>query len=194
MAYCARRRNSLGSSRVQRGVVSVGMLVGAVTVLVGTPAHAGGDEKTFKARGIGITFEYPASFTSTSKVTFQKSAGSEAVARGAVALDKVNLIIVSRYNLRVPVTAKNLPRFKGEVDSVIGKLAGKPVSGRRVERGGLTGYAYVISLSSPAKAVSRMSVLFAGPVEYLINCQSTPAKRAALDAGCRMALATLRRT
>ena len=168
------------------------LLVGAIALLGSTAASAGG-EKTFDVDGIGITFKYPSSFEAIKKITFQKSAGSSAAARGAVALDSVDLIIVSRYNLRLAITAQNLQRFKGEVDSVIGSLAGKAVSGRRVSYGGLPGYEYRISLTKPTHVVSRMEVLFDRATEYLINCQSTAAKRASLEAGCRLALATVRR-
>ena len=165
----------------------------AAALVFGTAAHAGGGDKSLDVDGIGITFDYPSSFKKVGSITFQKSAGSKAAARGAVALDKVNLIIVSRYNLRVAITPTNLTRYKNEVDSVIGSLAGKRVGGRRVEHGGLPGFEYVISLTSPAKAVSHMAVLFDRKTEYLINCQSTPPKRQALNAGCAKALATLRR-
>jgi hypothetical protein len=167
-------------------------LLGAIALLLGTAANAD-SEKTFDADGIGITFKYPSSFKPIRKITFQKSAGSSAAARGAVALDSVNLIIVSRYNLRLAITSTNLGRFKGEVDSVIGSLAGRPVSGRRVTYGGLPGYAYRISLTKPTRVVSHMAVLFDQATEYLINCQSTAAKRTDLEAGCRTALGTLRR-
>jgi hypothetical protein len=161
-------------------------------VLAGAASSAGGD-KTFDAEGIGITFKYPPSFKPIDKITFQKSAGSHAVARGAVALDKVNLIIVSRYNLRVAITSANLWRFKHEVDAVIGKVAGRTVSGHRAVYGNLPGYEYWISLSAPANAASRMVVLFDQATEYLINCQSTPPKRHAVEDACRKALQTLRR-
>jgi hypothetical protein len=176
-----------------RRCLSIGTLAALVALVLAAPVYPGGADKTFAAKGIGITFAYPAAFRKIDSITFQKSAGSKAAARGAVALDRVNLIIVSRYDLRVSITATNLGRFKAEVDSVIGRLAGKRVSGRRVKHGGLPGYGYVIELGTPKHGVSRMTVLFDGPVEYLINCQSTPPKRAALDAGCRKALATLKR-
>jgi hypothetical protein len=168
------------------------LLLGVLALLCSTAASADSD-KTFDMDGIGITFTYPSSFKPIKKLTFARTAGSSAVARGAVALDSVNLIIVSRYNLRIAITAQNVQRFKHEVDSVIGKLAGKTVSGRRVTYGGLPGYEYRISLTRPTRVVSRIAVLFAGATEYLINCQSTAARRAELEAGCRKALSTLRR-
>jgi hypothetical protein len=169
------------------------LLVGLVALLLVSAADAAGADKTFDVDGIGITFKYPASFKPIKRITFQKSAGSQAVARGAVALDKVNLIIVSRYNLRIAITPANLPRFKHEVDTVIGKVAGRTVSGRRVAYGGLPGYEYWIKLAAPANAASRMVVLFDAATEYLINCQSTPPNRQTVEAACRKALQTLER-
>jgi hypothetical protein len=51
------------------------------------------------------------------------------------------VILVSRYDLRRPVTAANVGGVKAEVDGVIAGLAGKHVPGRRVDFGGLPGYA-----------------------------------------------------
>ena len=161
-------------------------------VLCGSAFGAVGD-RTFDAADIWITFKYPPSFKPIGKITFQKSAGSQAVARGAVALDKVNLIIVSRYDLRTTINSANLSRFKHEVDTVIGKVAGRPVSGRRIAYGGLPGYEYWVLLATPANAASRMVVLFDRATEYLINCQSTPPRRHAVENACRGALNTLRR-
>jgi hypothetical protein len=168
------------------------VLVGVAALLLGTAACGGGGDKTFKADGIGITFTYPSSFKPATQISFARSAGANAAARAGVALDKNNVIIVSRYDLKLAITAANLPRFKREVDAVIGQLAGKPVSGRQVQYGGLPGYEYAISLSTPPNAISRMAVLFDQATEYLINCQSTPDKRGKVETACRKALDTLK--
>ncbi len=166
------------------------MLAGlALLVLVGCGGGAG--DTTFAADGIDVTFEHPATFKPIRNVTFGESAGAKPTARAGVALDRVNAIIVSRYDLRATITKTNLARFKGEVDGVISRLAGRPVSGRQVEHGGLPGYEYVIALKTPREGRSRMSVLFDGATEYLVNCQSTPEKRDTVEAACRRALDTL---
>jgi hypothetical protein len=164
---------------------------GVAALLLGATACGGGSHKTFKADGFGITFTYPSSFKPIKSITFHKTAGARAAARAGVALDGDNAIIVSRYNLRIAITGRNLPRYKHQVDAVIAKVAGKPVDGRRVDYGGLPGYEYRLSLAQPANGATRMAVLFNRATEYLINCQSTPDKRAAVAAGCRMALNTL---
>lgn len=67
---------------------------------------------------------------------------------------------------------------------MIAGLAGRRVPGRRVDFGGLPGYAYRVRPGSPSGAVSRLYVLFDGQVEYFFNCQSTPEARPELDGAC----------
>lgn len=171
---------------------SVLFVLGAAALagLAGCGGGGGGD-KSFDQDGIGITFKYPSRFKETRDVSFGQSAGAPAAARGAVTLDTDNVITVSRYDLKLAIAKNNLAKFKSEVDNVIGQLAGKPVSGREVEYGGLPGYEYAIELGKPASGLSRMAVLFDRATEYLINCQSTPPKRDTVDEACRKALDTL---
>jgi hypothetical protein len=153
----------------------------------------GGGDKTFDVDGIGVSFQYPSEFKPIKNVTFATSAGATPAARGGVAIDRDNAIIVSRYNLSLAITDKNLAGFKRQVDAVIGQVAHKAVSGTRVAHGGLPGYAYEISLTAPAEGVSKMTVLFDQETEYLVNCQWTPSGRETIQAGCRMALDTLKK-
>jgi hypothetical protein len=174
---------------------SVLLLTGAALVL-GTAAcggSGGGGDQTFDADGIGVTFTYPSGFKPITNISFGQSAGADAAARAGVSVDSVNAIIVSRYDLKVAIDKDNLAKFKHEVDDVIGKLAGKPVSGREVEYGGFPGYEYTISLAKPANGQSRLVVLFDQTTEYLVNCQSTPDKRDKVEGACRKALDTLER-
>ena len=174
---------------------SVLLLTGAALVL-GTAAcggSGGGGDQTFDADGIGVTFKYPSDFKPIKSISFGQSAGADAAARAGVSVDSVNAIIVSRYELKVPITKDNLAKFKGEVDNVISQLAGKRVSGHEVEYGGFPGYEYTISLAKPANGQSRLVVLFDQTTEYLVNCQSTPAKRDQIEVACRKALDTLDR-
>ncbi len=165
----------------------------AFLTVAGCGGGGGGDDKTFDVASIGITFKHPAKFKPITNVKFAQQAGAKPTARAGVALDDVNAIIVSRYALNVTIDQNNIARYKGEVDKVISSLAGKSVSGRAVEHGGMPGYEYVISLNDPPNGQSRMTVLFDQATEYLINCQSTPGKRDDVEAACRHALDSLRR-
>ena len=178
-------------------------------------AGCGGDggDKTFDNENIGITFKYSPRFHPITEIDFGHTAGAKAAAQSGVALDKVNALIVSRYDLNVKIDKDNLSKFKGEVDNVISRLAGHRVSGQEVEYGGFLPrgpYAANKTLSAYFRAFklinsleltpeektapqgqSRMAVLFDQATEYLINCQSTPTDRDEIEEGCRKALDTL---
>lgn len=160
----------------------------ALALVLGAAACGGGGSSRYEETGLNITFKIPGGFHVGHDLSISKSSGANAVDQAAVAIDEDNLIIVQRYNLNTSVTSENLANFKGEVDKVIGGLAGKSVSGHEVEYGGLPGYEYVIDLNQPASGQSRLAVLFDGNVEYLVNCQSTPDDREKIEKGCRTVL------
>jgi hypothetical protein len=180
------------------GVILIGALLAAVVVAgCGGKASMSGDAQDrsaqFQRQGFDITFRYPASLSEADDLIFGSTAGSADSARAGVGINKANVILVSRYDLRRAVTVTNVGEVKPEVDSVIAGLAGRQVRGRRVDFGGLPGYAYRVRLGSPSGGVSRLYVLFDGPVEYFFNCQSTPETRVELDGACDEALHTLER-
>src|SRR4051794_10375444 len=168
------------------------LILAAASLVLGVAACGGGGSSRYEETGFDITWAIPGGFHIAHDLTIAKSAGANAVDQAAVAIDTDNLIIVQRYNLNVGITSDNLSNFKGEVDNVIGNLAGKKVSGHEVEYGGLPGYEYVINVSEPAQGQSRLAVLFDDKVEYLINCQSTPADRDKIEKGCRKVLDSLK--
>ena len=122
---------------------------------------------------------------------FGTRAGTRDSARSAIGLDRDNVIVVSRYELRRPVTPANVAPVKAEVDGVIAKLSGRQLSGRAVVFGGLPGYEYTVSVPQPDRGRSRVVVLFDRAVEYFFNCQSTPDARYVVEDACRQALGTL---
>jgi hypothetical protein len=174
----------------------------AVAILGAVAAGCGGSSSKsadgpsasrFDRHGFDVTFDYPRDFRPDDNLRFGSTAGERHSASTAIGLDRENVIVVSRYQLLRPVTTQNIAAVKPEVDGVITKLAGKQHSGRRVEYGGLPGYAYDVRLSAPEHGVSRVYVLFDDDVEYFLNCQSTPDVRYVLDAACQQALDTLDR-
>ena len=178
------------------------MLIGALlatAVVAGCGGKAlsedtGTSSAQFQRQGFDITFRYPAALKEADDLIFGSTAGNSDSARAGVGINKANVILVSRYDLRRPVTADNIAAVQAEVDGVIKSLAGKSVRGRRVGFGGLPGYAYTVPIGSPSGAVSRLFVLFDKRVEYFFNCQSTPERRAELDGACDQALESLQRT
>jgi hypothetical protein len=183
---------------LRAGVILIGAL-SAAAVVAGcggkAPLSSGAQDQSaqFQRQGFDITFRYPASLREAGDLIFGSTAGSADSARAGIGINKANVILVSRYDLRRPVTAANVGEVNAEVDGVIAGLAGRHVPGRRVDFGGLPGYAYRVRLGSPSGGVSRLYVLFDGQVEYFFNCQSTPETRIELDGACDEALRTLQR-
>lgn len=169
------------------------ILLGIAVLALGASAcGGGGGGGRYEETGFNITFKIPGGFRVGHNIRVSKSAGAAPADRAAVAIDQDNLIIVQRYDLNTQITATNLSDFKGEVDDVITKLAGKTVSGHEVTYGNLPGYEYVISITEPANGESRLAVLFDGKTEYLVNCQSTPAQRDKIEKGCRTVLDSIK--
>ncbi len=151
-----------------------------------------GSKGRHEESGLNITFAIPCGFHIAHNITVARGAGAKPVTRAAFAIDEDNLIIIQRYNLTTSITSKNLRRFKKEIDQVIGSLARRKVSGRRITYGRMPGYEYVIAINSPRQGESRLEVLFDKDVEYLVNCQSTPEKRTKVEKGCRTLLRSIR--
>ena len=108
-----------------------GLALSAALAVAGCGGGGGSGDKTFDNENIGITFKYSPRFHPITEIDFGHTAGAKAAAQSGVALDKVNALIVSRYDLNVNIDKDNLSKFKGEVDNVISRLAGHRVSGQR---------------------------------------------------------------
>ncbi len=138
-----------------------------------------------------ITFEYPTGFEPLEDISFNRSAGSSAVATAGVGLDETNLIAVQRFDLNTEVTEDNIDAVRPEADELFSQLAGEEVQGKDVEVGGLPALEYEIQLTDPPDAQTRATAIFDGRTQYLLNCQSTPAEADAVEEACDTALDTL---
>jgi hypothetical protein len=180
------------------GVVLIGVLFATIVAAgcggrpVSNDAPGSGDVR-FQRQGFDITFTYPPTLRKADDLLFGGTAGPSDTGRAGVGINKANVILVNRYDLRRPVTDRNVASVKWEIDRMVKSLAGRTVAGRRVDYGGLPGYAYRVPLTAPSGGVSRVFVLFDEQVEYFFNCQSTPETRPELDGACNQALKTLHR-
>jgi hypothetical protein len=175
-------------SRVIRAVVVV---LASTALALG--ACGGGGDGRFEADGFAITFEYPDDFEESDDVTISEQRGSRAEESRAVGLDEDNGIIVQRYALERSINQDNLNLAKAEFDALVEALSPDAAKGKATEIAGLPALRYPnVPVRTIEDGRSRLIVLFDGRTEYLINCQSTPDKRAEVEEACDMALNTLR--
>jgi hypothetical protein len=156
--------------------------------------EASGPQNRFDHPDFTIGFRYPRTLRRAT-VDINRSAGSTAVAQWAVAFPGTDsMILVTRYDLRQPVTADSLPGVLPEADKLFSGLAQQPLEGRATEVGGMPAIEYPsFELEEPSGARSELLVVFDGDKEYLVNCQSTSERRRELEAACDVVRSTLER-
>ncbi len=174
----------------------------AAALLAFLAACGGGDregdgasaDRTFSDDNFAISFKYP-EYLKRGRVTeVAESAGGEPVAQTALAIDEANAIFLAKYEVNAEVTDENIATFAPQVDQLVQQLTGRPVSGQTTRVGGFPAIRYDdVALNTPPQGQSRLVFLFDGAVEYLVNCQSTPEERDAINRGCDRVLTTMSR-
>ena len=148
----------------------------------------------FDQDGFPFTFEYPEDLEVSTDVSFDSDLGAAADDTVAVGIDDSNGIVVQRFTLQVAIDEGNLDRAQAEFDRLIGDVD-PDASSETGETAGLPSLTYgAIQVPNPPDGESRITVFFDGDQEYLINCQSTPEEREAINAACDQALETLAAT
>jgi len=203
-----RLRLKVGPTRRQSLPIYLATAVAVLGLLVATGFVLGGEAKanrfalgpvklfklkvkTFDEPEFAIRFRYPDAFNQV-QVRIGSSAGARPAAQRAIGLKGDNVVIITRYNLQRRVTAANLDDVKPEADKLFSRLAGKDLKGKVTRVGGLPALEYeAFELRRPAKAQSRLLVLFDGVTEYLVNCQSMPDQRKQVEAACDLVKGSL---
>jgi uncharacterized RDD family membrane protein YckC len=154
--------------------------------------------QTFRRHG--ISFRYPTGWgqgRSTSADHSSNLLWNLAVGPGG----GQDLVIISSYRLTKEVGTGNLGTAAGEVRHLIqGSLrrhGGDILSGpQQITVGGMPGFRIQVGTYLPdgTPIQSILSFAFNGTTEYLINCQTTRARTAAIAAGCRQVVRTFRTT
>ena len=164
--------------------------------LVGCGSDGDGTAR-FDESGFDITFEYPDEMNEADNVTIASGAGSSAKATAGIGYGEKNtrdVIIVQRYDLRVPIEADNLERAKAELDPVVAQISPGAPKGDTGEIRGFPSIDYRnLDVRQIDGAETRLIALFDGDVEYLLNCQSTPKRKADIAKACQQALDTVER-
>jgi hypothetical protein len=171
-------------------------LIAMAIALAGCGSDGGGSAR-FDEDGFDVTFEYPEEMNEADNVSIASDAGNSAKATAGIGYGEKNtrdVIIVQRYDLNVPIDENNLERAKAELDPLVAQISPGAPKGETGEIRGFPSIDYrSLDVRQIEGARSRLIALFDGDVEYLVNCQSTPKRRADIGKACRQALDTVKR-
>ncbi len=154
---------------------------------------APGSER-FSVAGMALHFTFPAKFRIITLAPSKSLAGNTAhSSHAAVGIGNHDLLVMTRFRLKIPVTAGNLAGLRGAFDALISSAFSRQMSSTVTSAGGLPALSYrpvpVVGLGVPA--TSRVTLVFFGQDEYELNCQYTRAAQASVTAACDEMLATL---
>jgi hypothetical protein len=170
------------------------ILVAAVLGGCGSDDGGGGTAR-FEEDGFDITFEYPGEMNKAGSVTIASGGGGSAKATAGIGYgkeDTKDVIIVQRYDLKVAVDEKNLDSAKADLDPVIARISPGAPAGTTGKTRGFPSIDYRgLRVRQIDGAETRLVALFDGDAEYLVNCQSTPKRRADIDKACVQVLRTV---
>lgn len=190
-----RGRSSAAEGATQMRLSSACLVALASGALVATIAACGGgaDVSSFERDGFPFTFEYPTDFKQTEDVSFTHTLGGGASGETvALALDHDNMLILQSNTLSAEVDANTLPLAKSQFDRVLWQVD-PAADGEEGETGGFPSLAYdAVELNTVRQGQSRITILFDGTQNYVINCQSTRDDRDEVRAACDEALETLK--
>ena len=166
------------------------------TLAVVGPAGCGGDDddsepSTFESDTFPFTFEYPDGFEIAEDVGVSEELGGAVDETVAIAMDDDNALILQRATLNLEIDEANLGLAKEEFDGLVQQVD-PGAAGEEGELAGFPSLTYdAVTLTTPEEGESRITILFEGDQEYVINCQSTPDGREGIEEACDLALETL---
>lgn len=137
-----------------------------------------------------FTFTQPEGFREASDVNIDTQVGAEAVYSSAIGLATEDIIIFETYDLRQSVTESNLDEAEAELDPLMRQLD-RDAEGMSGTTAGLPSITYdEVGITTVPNGVSRLTFLFDGEREYLINCQASESPDE-VDAACDEVLTSL---
>jgi hypothetical protein len=167
----------------------------ATLAVVGLAGCGGDDDdsepSTFESDTFSFTFEYPDGFEITEDVDVSQELGGAIDETVAIAMDDDNALILQRATLNLEIDESNLGLAKEEFDGLVQQVD-PGAAGEEGELAGFPSLTYdAVTLTTPEEGESRITILFEGDQEYVINCQSTPDARDEIEEACDLALETL---
>ena len=164
------------------------VLLAATGLSVYRVSSAGGTQ-TYRAHG--ISFDYPAGWHVES-IRSAEAGGAKKLWTTAVGPGtKLDLIIVSAYRVKYPVTAQNIDAITPELESAARQLFGGAVQAGP-EKITMAGHPAVrfrgTGTMDGSRFESTIVFAFSGTTEYFANCQHTAARAAEVDQACHQVI------
>ncbi len=177
----------------------ISAVVSVLLLVVLTVSGCGGDKTStakFDTPTYPFSFDYPDGWKVTRNPAFVFGSDDAVRSVGVTLKEPDDEITVAQYELD-----KELPdgfnANQEEIDRIVRRLTrqsnGSSSDSIEVSFGGIPGYQYVVEYpgGNGVELLTTLTFLFQGKNEFLVNCQSSPANRAALDAGCEQVLNSL---
>jgi hypothetical protein len=186
-------------SRLVRVLICAGLA--ACSALAGCSVKVGGPGSAlplsvFDQPGIGIVFNYPVWLAGPTAVHDPPPAvGRPSTAGFALSMADYDGIGITRYDqaLNRPIDESGLDAIHPQLDALVARSSGIPVTGTKVYPGGLFGLSYELPMPGVADGHISKTMLFDGTTEYVLDCLSTQAHRTEMTQACQIALTTLHR-
>jgi hypothetical protein len=147
--------------------------------------------KTFRQHGFAIEFSYPGDLREIRHVPVAEPVGSPAAQQAAIGLSAKDVILVERYELHQPIGRSELAIARAELEALLERTSFETKRQRTTTIDGRPALVYDGRVSAPAKAHSRLVVIFDGGREYLLNCQYVNERRR-IERACDEVIRTMR--
>jgi uncharacterized RDD family membrane protein YckC len=185
----------------RRGLTAALVASGLVVAVVGSVVSVAVSAKADNAyRANGVSFDYPAGWQDVTDDSYSvgEVGGADelwtlSLGTAAFGADDVDMVTVTAYRMRGPVTAEDLDSTGVELTEMVLPAVGWAVQAgpEEITMGGKPGLRYEVTGSVGGKDVEGTLVyVFGDLTEYELRCQSTSEQAAEIEQGCEQIIRT----
>ncbi|MFT4049044.1 MAG: hypothetical protein QM648_04310 [Solirubrobacterales bacterium] len=175
----------------------IAVTASVVALAVAVSGCGGGGDQAFTTPTYPFSFDYPSGWTLTRGAKFNFGSDTSVRAVSVALQNPYDQVTITQYKLKKQIGAGE-NAYQPEVDRVVARLTkqagGSASDAKVVKYGGLPGYQYVVEYPGTGNTTlqNKLTFLFRDKDEFMLNCQSTPKNREALNKGCDQILNSLK--